>query len=29
MLKRDPDLLTEDMREALRKIELYAAGFDH
>jgi uncharacterized protein with HEPN domain len=29
MPKRDPDLLVEDMLEALRKIELYTAGMDH
>ena len=29
MLKRDPDPLIEDMIDALRKIELYAGGFDH
>jgi hypothetical protein len=29
MPKHDPDLLIEDMLEALRKIELYTAGLDH
>ena len=29
MPKRDPDLLVEDMLEALRKIERYTAGIDH
>jgi uncharacterized protein with HEPN domain len=29
MPKRDPDLLVEDMLEALRKIELYTSGMDH
>jgi len=29
MPKRDPELLVEDMLEALRKIQLYTAGMDH
>jgi uncharacterized protein with HEPN domain len=29
MPKRDPELLVEDMLEALRKIEQYIAGMDH
>jgi uncharacterized protein with HEPN domain len=29
MPKRDPDLLIEDMIEALRKIDLYTSGIDH
>jgi uncharacterized protein with HEPN domain len=29
MPKRDPDLLVQDMLEAVRKIQLYIAGLDH
>jgi uncharacterized protein with HEPN domain len=29
MPKRDPDLLVEDMLEALRKFELFTSGMDH
>jgi len=29
MPKRDPDLLIQDMREAVQKIEAYIAGLDH
>ena len=29
MPKRDPDLLVEDMLEALRKVELYTTGMEH
>jgi uncharacterized protein with HEPN domain len=29
MPKRDPDLLVQDMLQAMRKIEIYVAGLDH